>query len=91
MSDDAANYVRIEVDITADGQTFTYSCTAPSGKSFPIGQPYLASDTISRVFSSRIGFSARTVLLGPCRYSDNGGAYSQGNVGSYVCIRGYVS
>lgn len=25
MSDDAANYVRIEVDIVADGQTFTYS------------------------------------------------------------------
>ena len=90
MSDDAANYVRIEVDIIADGQTFTYSCVAPSGNSFPIGQPYLASDTISRVFSSRIGFSEYTALLGPCRYSDNGGAYSQGNIGSYVCIRGYA-
>ena len=91
MSDDAANYVRIEVDIIADGQTFTYSCAAPSGKSFPIGQPYLVSDTISRVFSSRIGFSEYTALLGPCRYSENGGAYTQGSVGSYVCIRGYAS
>ena len=91
MSDDAANYVRIEVDIIADGQTFTYSCMAPSGKLFPIGQPYLVSDTISRVFSSRIGFFANNAWLGPCMYSDNGGAYSQGNVGSYVCIRGYAS
>ena len=91
MSDDAANYVRIEVDIIADGQTFTYSCAAPSGNSFPIGQPYLVSDTISRVFSSRIVFSEYTALLGPCRFSDNGGAYSQGNIGSYVCIRGYAS
>ena len=91
LSDDAANYVRIEVDIIANGQTFTYSCAAPSGRSFPIGQPYLVSDTISRVFSSRIGFFGGTVLLGPCRFSDNGGAYSQGNIGSYVCIRGYAS
>ena len=91
MSDDAANYVRIEVDIIADGQTFTYSCTAPSGKSFPIGQPYLVTDSILRVFASRVGFSGTSMMTAPCRYSDNGGAYSQGNVGSYVCIRGYAS
>lgn len=91
MLDDAVNYVRIEVDIIADGQTFTYSCTAPSGRSFPIGQPYLTSDTISRVFASRVGFSGTSMMTAPCMYSENGGAYTQGSVGSYVCIRGYAS